>query len=89
MAKNDGERNQTLEVFERLVSKLDGSVFAETHNSAVRRSLVDFARISDLLKRDIFYVELGGWDTHSDVLANTREDYKSIDAARGAFVAEM
>ena len=51
--------------------------------------MVDVTRISDLLKRYIFYGELGGWDTHSDVLANTREDYKSIDAARVAFVAEM
>jgi uncharacterized protein (DUF1501 family) len=109
-----------------------GSIFAETHNDAVRRALVDSERISRLLtnatltvdwghaasrasaghgKRfveqlkqvasvvsarhafeaevDVFYVELGGFDSHSDVFDDVDKKFNDINIALEAFVAEM
>merc|ERR1712032_448484 len=38
---------------------------------------------------DVFYVELGGFDTHSDMLEGTAQNYKDIDVALDMFVKQM
>ena len=38
---------------------------------------------------DVFYVELGGFDTHSDMLAGTERNFKDIDVALNMFVEQM
>ena len=40
-------------------------------------------------KRDVFYVTIGGFDTHSDVGETFAENMGWIDAALGSFAAEM
>ena len=99
-----------------------GSIFAETHNAAVRASLVDSERIAALLEnvtltqdwerainrassghgqdfvsqlkqvaniiagrvafeaeRDIFYIELGGFDLHSDLSDKLDAKYRDVN----------
>lgn len=38
---------------------------------------------------DVFYVELGGFDTHSDMLAGTEKNFKDINVALDMFVEQM
>ena len=40
-------------------------------------------------ERDIFYIELGGFDNHANVLDNVREKFRDVNAGLEAFVAEM
>ena len=40
-------------------------------------------------ERQMFYLELGGFDTHSDVGGVLEENFAEIDAALASFVAEM
>lgn len=49
-AYNPSERSANLKDYQRLVSNEAGSLFAETHNAAVRASLHDSERVSALLR---------------------------------------
>ena len=40
-------------------------------------------------ERDIFYVNIGGWDTHNEVNDALLRNYKLVDEALRSFVAEM
>ena len=40
-------------------------------------------------ERDIFYVDIGGWDTHNNVIEGVQARCKQLDAALNAFVTEM
>jgi len=40
-------------------------------------------------ERDVFYVSLGGFDHHADVLPALQEKYDDVNVAIGTFVAEM
>jgi uncharacterized protein (DUF1501 family) len=109
-AHNPASRISQLAAFHKLAGNQAGSVFAETHNDAVRNALLDSERISKLLAKakltqnwksakgcasaghgqkfvaqleqvsnvisarqafdaevDVFFVEMPGFDTHSDV----------------------
>ena len=41
------------------------------------------------VERDVFYVELGGWDTHSDVLERLESRMSLVSASIEKFTAEM
>ena len=131
-AGNKAEREHNYDAFKRLAEKEAGSIFAETHNRVLRRSLAESERISVLLEKakisskwgaaisrgsvghgqrfvaqleqvsrviaareafdaevDVFYVELGGFDTHSDMLAGTEKNFKDINVALDMFVEQM
>lgn len=129
---NYAERDNLVAAFERLVARESGSIFAETHNAALRSALVESDRIARLLdnitlsqdwggaigqasvgagqdfvaqveqvasviagrnafkaERDVFYVELGGFDTHSDVVSELDTKFGDVNTAISTFVAEM
>lgn len=48
---------------------------------------VIFARL--VHRRDVFYVSLGGWDTHNEVVLALQRNYHLVDRALAAFVDEM
>jgi len=40
-------------------------------------------------ERDVFYVQIGGWDTHNEVINALLRNYHLVDRALQAFVTEM
>lgn len=131
-AWNNEDRLEHLAAFHRLVGKKADSIFAETHNDAVRKALADSERIAALLQdstlsqnwdaksqtvspghgkrfvkqleqvssvinarqafdaeRDVFFVELGGFDTHNDEFATVDMKFNDINVALDTFVDEM
>ena len=125
------ERARLLASLDRLTEMTAESIFAESHNSALRLSIRDSERIGSLLRqvtltqdwtgaarsvpsgrgsivqqfeqasrviaarmalqaeRDVFYLEMGGFDTHASVLDDTAKNYRAINTALTTFVAEM
>jgi len=80
---------------EQLKTEVDNtSVTAAFPDSGIGRQLQMVSRIMQTrqargVKRDIFYVTDGGYDTHADVDINLVENFATIDAALNAFVSEM
>lgn len=65
-----------------------------TTNSGLEKQLYQVARLISArsmrkAERDIFYVEVGGFDSHSEVIETLQEKFAEIDAAIQGFVAEM
>eukprot|EP01013_Petalomonas_cantuscygni_P025359 TRINITY_DN472_c1_g1_i4.p1 TRINITY_DN472_c1_g1~~TRINITY_DN472_c1_g1_i4.p1 ORF type:complete len:2117 (+),score=436.19 TRINITY_DN472_c1_g1_i4:276-6626(+) len=52
-------------------------------------SKVIAARVSMQAERSVFFVEIGGFDMHSDVVGPLSEKFATINAALGAFATEM
>jgi len=46
-------------------------------------------RVTRQAERDVFYVEIGGWDTHNEVNNALLRNYHLVDQALQAFVTEM
>ena len=93
-AINFEERKSSMRSFLRLASNEAGSVFAETYNDALRRSLVDSERISKLLANATL---TQNWDSainqasvgHGQSFVAQLEQVASVIAARHAFEAEV
>jgi uncharacterized protein (DUF1501 family) len=65
--------------------KTEGSLAQQFHQ--VARLIA--SREQRKVERDIYYVNWGGWDFHSDVNENLQEKFAELDAAIGGFVAEL
>lgn len=131
-AINPLEKPMIRAAVDELVGRKAGSIYAATHNTMLRRSLHESARIDQLLQnatltqnwaartslasqghgrqfvqqlqqvaqviasrhafeaeRDMFYVELPGFDHHAEVVENLKTKFKDINIALSTFVAEM
>ncbi|CAJ1378092.1 unnamed protein product [Effrenium voratum] len=47
------------------------------------------ARVERKAERDVFFVEIGGWDTHSSVATELNDRFAELNLALTSFVAEM
>jgi uncharacterized protein (DUF1800 family)/uncharacterized protein (DUF1501 family) len=86
----------TIQSSEHIGSALDG-VTLETNyvtDSGLQKQLHQVARLIKTrqqrgAERDFFFVELGGWDTHSNVKDTLRVKFAEMDAAINGFVKEL
>ena len=84
-----------LEQQELLKTEVDNTVVTTSFpNTGISNQLKMVTRLMQTAearrtKRDIFYVSDGGYDTHADVDANLINNFRRINAALEAFVAEL
>ena len=63
-----------------------------TQESDQRRDVTCLGPVAQRMsqaERDVFFVELGGWDTHSNVLEVTSRNWEAVDAGLQDFVTEL
>jgi cullin-associated NEDD8-dissociated protein 1 len=88
---------EAVESSETLGALLDGAALATNYpvkDTSISKQLHQVARIiatreDRMAERDLFYVSLGGFDSHSDVIEILEELFKEIDDALRDFVAEL
>jgi uncharacterized protein (DUF1501 family) len=101
---NFGIRNSLIESTE-VSEILKGVTLSENWNSAIAQAsagqgqsfVAQFEQVANVIvardafeaEVDVFYVQLGGFDTHANVLATTQTKYKDINIALNTFVREM
>jgi len=81
---------------ERLGNFLDGATLQTNYDTSTSLAK-QFHQVSRLIatrvqrgaERDLFFVDLGGFDTHSDVNEVLAEKFQEIDGAISGFVAEL
>ena len=84
----------------KLAAKLDAANITEAYLSSagaandLGRQLVQVTKVINArealgAERDVFYVHIGGFDTHSDEGEKLKEKFKEINSALEAFVTEM
>jgi uncharacterized protein (DUF1501 family) len=84
--------NQLL--YDAFTNSILNTTFPNTPNTGLS---LQFQAVSKLIKsktargvdRDVFYVETGGFDTHSDMLTKLEVLVNEINGALGSFVSEM
>jgi len=87
--------NSTLETTERVGGLLDEVELTQTFSTtSISRQFQQVAKLIkfrkyNLTERDAFYVELGGFDTHSNMLEDLHENFEQINEALRSFVLEM
>lgn len=93
-AYNLAERTSHLDAFQRLASKKAGSIFAETHNDALRKALVESDRIASLLEQASLTQDWQGRRGqasvgHGQQFIDQFKQVASVISAREAFDAEV
>eukprot|EP00931_Biecheleriopsis_adriatica_P030525 TRINITY_DN1799_c0_g1_i2.p1 TRINITY_DN1799_c0_g1~~TRINITY_DN1799_c0_g1_i2.p1 ORF type:complete len:1902 (+),score=314.24 TRINITY_DN1799_c0_g1_i2:62-5767(+) len=85
-----------IESSESIGAALDGVELSTAYQTGSRleKQLYQVARLikaRDLRRaeRDFFFVELGGWDTHSSVKATLQDKFTEVDRAIHGFVTEL
>merc|ERR1712217_827512 len=86
----------SLESREKIGSFLDNVVLATQYqtDSNLQKQLHQVARLirakdQRRAERDLFFVEIGGWDMHSDLKIDLRDKFTVVDDALRGFVAEL
>jgi len=90
-----GLLNSSLESTEQLGALLDSVQLSQTFETAsISKQLKQVAKLiklrsHNMTERDAFYVQLGGFDTHTNMLEKTHSNFEMINAALQSFVQEM
>merc|ERR1712217_125618 len=86
----------SLESREKIGSFLDNVVLATQYqtDSNLQKQLHQVARLirakdQRRAERDLFFVEIGGWDMHSDLKVDLRDKFTEVDDALRGFVVEL
>ena len=103
-AHNDALR-AALADSERIAGILQNATLSEDWESAIKKGsaghgqafIAQLQQVANVIAArrtfdaevDVFYIELGGFDNHADVLADTQTNFRNIDVALGTFVKEM
>lgn len=88
-----GLTRQTIEVQERFSTALAaaGEFTTEFPNTGFSNSLKQIAKVISIntalnVKRQIFFVSIGGWDNHNEVILNQENNLGQVSAGLSAFI---